>query len=473
VTASDDLIAKVTAVVHELDIPAAYVSSTWMRTFKYARADVVANQLGQVLGVAGNSTATGGALSGKTLSVSTSTSSSSLSSTTSSQTTANTSRASTLNLNAQGMNELQRMVNINNLSGSVAIVPFNDTNSVLVTCPPEDRALLNELFDQLDVMPKQVLVDALVVEAQLTKSDKLGFEWPSMATKFFGSNRSGGSGSTNFGYASDPTSNSTAAGLTYTLTAGQYSMFVQAINQDNNLHVVSHPSIFTTTNASGQITVGQSLPYETGSSTANADTTYTYGYMPIGLELTITPHVSADGYVTMDLTQTANELAGYDALLQNAPEVNERQATSTVSVKDGETVVLGGMIQDNLQDNTYKVPLLGDVPILGQLFKSNTKIDTKTELMIFLTPHVINGPGDANKLSKEAAGSLDMSHDMNPIQKKEVDSIEKSPIPGPIANVIIPRQTIEDLPPVVVPPATPTSPNIVPATTTTATTNNK
>jgi general secretion pathway protein D len=101
--------------------------------------------------------------------------------------------------------------------------------------------------------------------------------------------------------------------------------------------------------------------------------------------------------ISMNVTQTANELQGYTSF--NAPIVNQREATTTVSVKDGETIALGGIMRKSVTATTNKVPLLGDIPLLGQLFRSTSKADSKTELLVFLTPRIVKNPEDAKKIA--------------------------------------------------------------------------
>ncbi len=106
----------------------------------------------------------------------------------------------------------------------------------------------------------------------------------------------------------------------------------------------------------------------------------------------------------MDINQQANDLQGFTSF--NAPIINQRQADTTVSVKDGETIILGGIIRNTVSATTKKVPLLGDIPILGQLFKSTEKQNVKTELLVFLTPRVVRDPEEARKLREEQLKNL-------------------------------------------------------------------
>jgi Flp pilus assembly secretin CpaC len=148
------------------------------------------------------------------------------------------------------------------------------------------------------------------------------------------------------------------------------------------------------------------VPYETGSAVSNGTTQNSFDFLDVGLVLTVTPRITSSGYVTMDVSQTANSIA---AFLDNntEPEVNQREAETTVSVMDGRTVCLGGIIQDTINSTVDKVPLLGDIPLIGDLFKNTTKSDDKDELLVFLTPHVINNPENAETVRASNAANLD------------------------------------------------------------------
>jgi general secretion pathway protein D len=151
------------------------------------------------------------------------------------------------------------------------------------------------------------------------------------------------------------------------------------------------------------------LPYVTSSSvdTTTGAEVFNYDFLDVGIVLTVTPRITSNGYVTMDVSQTANDFVGYTSF--NAPITNLREAQTTVSVADGETVVLGGIINNQLSETINKIPLLGDIPILGNLFRSTSKTNNKTELLVFLTPHVVRSPDDAEKLRQATESHLGKS----------------------------------------------------------------
>jgi general secretion pathway protein D len=429
VTATLENLDHVATVLKQLDQPAIFQSTTWVYVFKNARADVVANLLNQSFGNKTTNGPVGGSLTGN-----------GLSQTTANQTSANNfgsaqptsqpnngqpfgdngnngnnnnnnngrsdySGYGSQSQNAQqtGLDSEGHVVNIRSLKGEVLMVPNIDTNSVIVVSPPQDRAVVEAILEQMDEIPKQVMIETLIVEANLDKNNQLGVEFS--AAKNF---RTGGVNATttasqNFGLQANTNE---PQGLRYTLSAGQYSVFLQAVQTDRRFNVLSTPRIFTTNNATAQINISQSVPYLSSSSTAAGTSLSNYSFINVGIILTVTPRITSNGYVTMDVTQTANDLVSTTTSTLSAPTVNQREAQTTVSVKDGETVVLGGIINDTFSKTVSKVPLLGDLPVIGYLFRSSNKTVTKTELLVFMTPHVVRAPEDARKLRHDTEAEL-------------------------------------------------------------------
>jgi general secretion pathway protein D len=169
--------------------------------------------------------------------------------------------------------------------------------------------------------------------------------------------------------------------------------------------VLSTPRIFTSNNTQAQINISQSIPFITNSrQDVNGGLTFNYSFTDVGVVLTVTPRITSNGYVTMDINQTANDLQGYTTF--NAPIINQREADTTVSVRNGETIILGGIIRNTVTANRNKVPLLGDIPLLGTLFQSNSKESKKTELIVLLTPRIVKDDKDARILKDDVVKSL-------------------------------------------------------------------
>ena len=264
----------------------------------------------------------------------------------------------------------------------------------IVVTSPENAALIRSLLNQLDKIPEQVMIETIIVEASLDSSSKLGFDWKFTQEKAFGNKGTTGTAEGNFGTAT------TGQGFRYTLSGGNLSAFLNALKTDTRFNVLSTPKIFTSNNTQAEINISQRVPFVVSQRTdANGNITYNYDFEDVGIVLTVTPRITAGGYVTMDVSQTANDLQGFTSF--NAPIVNQRQAQTTVAVKDGETIILGGIIRSTVSSTVKKIPLLGDIPLLGQIFRSTDKSNQKTELLVFLSPRVVRNPDDAKGMTDE------------------------------------------------------------------------
>jgi general secretion pathway protein D len=326
--------------------------------------------------------------------------------------------------NAQTARDAQgRIVNVQDLTGQVTTIPDPNTNSIIVVTTPQGADLIRGIIDQLDRIPEQVMIETMIVEASLDESTKLGFQWDYTQERAFNQRGVTGNAGTTF---PDP-ANSQQQGFRYTLTGGNLNVTLDALKTDDRFQILSTPRIFTSNNVEAQINISQSVPYVTNSrQDPNGGFIFNYAFEDVGIVLTVTPRITSNGYVTMQISQTANDLQGFTDF--NAPIINQRQADTQVSVKDGETIVLGGIIRNSVTTNTRKVPLLGDIPILGELFKSTTKDKSKTELIVFLTPRVVKDSDDARMLRERVQGQMSKG------QKKEIEKELGRQTPPPAKN---------------------------------------
>lgn len=320
----------------------------------------------------------------------------------------------------QGRDANGKIVNVRDLTGQVTAIPDTNTNSIIVVTTPENAELIRNIVDQLDKIPEQVMIETVIVEATLDSTTKLGIEWKFAQDKAFGNTGTTGSVNTDFGQQTSPL----PQGFRYTLTGGNFTAFMNAFQNDTRFQVLSTPRIFTSNNVQAEINISQSVPYVLNSrQDVNGNFTFNYAFQDVGIVLTVTPRITSNGYVTMAVTQTANDLQGYTDF--NAPIINQRQADTTVSVRDGETIVLGGIIRSTVNATTKKVPLLGDLPVLGNLFKSTSRQKQKTELLVFLTPRIVRDPDEARKLREDSEKQL------SPDNRKNLENVLKPAAPLP------------------------------------------
>lgn len=300
---------------------------------------------------------------------------------------------------ARGRDAQGRLVNTQDLTNQVTVIPDPNTNSIIVVTQPENAEIIRQILGQLDKIPEQVMIETIIVEASLDSSSKLGVEWKLAQGKAFGNKGTAGVLEQTFGLGSAGT------GFKYTLAGGNLTAFMNALQTDSKFQVLSTPRIFTSNNVEAEINISQRVPFVVSQrEDANGNLTFNYDFEDVGIVLNVTPRITANGYVTMDVSQTANDLQGFTSF--NAPIVNQRQATTTVAVRDGETIILGGIIRSTVTATQRKIPLLGDIPILGNLFKTTDRTNQKTELLVLLTPRVVRNPEEAKKLLEEQQNQL-------------------------------------------------------------------
>ncbi|OGF56262.1 MAG: hypothetical protein A2452_13130 [Candidatus Firestonebacteria bacterium RIFOXYC2_FULL_39_67] len=287
---------------------------------------------------------------------------------------------------------------------NITIVAETKSNSVVAVAAPQTLALIKSTIEQLDQMQRQVLVEVLVVDVTLNSEFQLGVEFNiDSAPLDFGGRRldnSSGVLNSNLGLAGKtPTFN-------YTLLQGNTKLFLHNLMSQTKVDVKAAPRILTLDNQKAVVNVGQQVPNLTGSqTTSSGQVIYTYNYNTVGTILTVTPHINSDDFITMDISQVVSKIT--QTTFFGAPVVDNRQASTSVRVKDGETMILGGIITESVSTTENKIPILGDIPLLGLLFKYQDQIKEKTELMLFLTPHIIDNSKEADNAVKRMNKKLE------------------------------------------------------------------
>jgi general secretion pathway protein D len=257
-----------------------------------------------------------------------------------------------------------------------------------------------------------VLIKVLIAEVTHENTDDLSFDFSFMNQRAGTTQLQNGhtvpNGLTG-GSAFVPTASQTG-GLTVSLVENNVQATLQALQVANKLDVLSRPYILATDNQLAEIVVGSEVPFVTDSNVTSLGTIVnTVQYRQIGIILDVTPHINPDGLVIMDVqpeisSQTSQFVQVTNGV--NAQVYNIRSASTRVGVKDGNTVVIGGMMEDRKIANVQKVPLLGDIPLIGLLFQ-NTHVDkSKTELLIFMTPHVAQMPDLLKSMSQDEVKGL-------------------------------------------------------------------
>ncbi len=320
------------------------------------------------------------------------------------------------------------------LSKNIQIIADKATNTLVITAARDDYRVLEEVIKSLDVPRAMVYLEALIMEVSVNKSFKLGVEWRGMAKTASSTGVFAGSGGLSSqtspgGYSilTDPTYDSTTGTATASFPSG-FSLGVvssgitiggvtfpsigaalQAIQQDQDIHILSTPQILTMDNEDAEIRVGSNIPYITRQDTSSSTVAYsTYEYKDVGVTLKVTPHINEDGFVRMkigqEVTSLVSQTSGTSSVL--APTTLKRAANTTVIVKDNTTVVIGGIIGDSSTNTNYGVPLLSKIPLLGYLFKSKSNVREQTNLFVFLTPRIVRTHKEAEAIHQEKRNQI-------------------------------------------------------------------
>ena len=281
------------------------------------------------------------------------------------------------------------------LDNDVRIVSDDYNNSLLVYATPYEYQKVERILTKLDVVATQVLIEASIVEVTLTDDLQYGLEWA------FDNNLGGGDsgrGLLDVGGNLEP-----QAGFSYTITnsAGTTKAVLNALAQDSLLNVISTPSVMVLDNHTATINVGDQQPIQSQSTVTNGGNVQnSITYKDTGVQLTVTPSVNDGGLVTLDIEQSVTDVGPVDSATKQR-SFNQRAVKSRVAIRSGESVVLGGMIRDNETEGQSGVPVLKDIPLVGALFSTTTKASTRTELLIFITPRVMESDQDLRDLNVE------------------------------------------------------------------------
>jgi general secretion pathway protein D len=283
----------------------------------------------------------------------------------------------------------------------------------------------------LDITRSMVYLEGLIMEVNADKSFNVGVEWSMLkdvniqpVTDLGGQSvgLAGFTGSSIIPQVSSTGAISMPSGFSLgVIGAGikiggllfpNIGAVLNAYQNDTDVRILSTPQLLTLDNEDAEITVGENIPYvsrqDSGVVGVTGTTNYSsYDYKDVGVTLKVTPQINKDGFIRMKIDQSVTKIVNQSASVDAAgsqvltPTTLKRTAKTTVVVKSGETVVIGGMIQDDSSKGTGKVPLLGDIPLLGWLFKTRSTTNTRTNLFVFITPRIIQNPEDASKIQEE------------------------------------------------------------------------
>jgi general secretion pathway protein D len=285
------------------------------------------------------------------------------------------------------------------VTGRVDVQADEDTNTVIIRTSPRNMDAIRQIMAELDRFRPQVLIRVLITEVTLDKATEFGVEGTyRQANRSVKGDKIVETLATNFALG--------AGGFTYLLQADQFEANLRLFAREGRLRVLATPRILVLDNQEASITVGKLVPFiQSSRQTPEGSILNTIQYQDIGILLRVTPHINPDGLVTMVIHPEVSEVASASesVLISEgvlAPTFNKNAADTSVAVRHGQTIVLGGLIREFDDHAEEKIPVLGDVPILGGLFSSTTKRKVRRELMIFITPHVVYNQAELEELTE-------------------------------------------------------------------------
>ena len=298
--------------------------------------------------------------------------------------------------------------------GQTKIIADERSNSLLIYATPEDMKTIKEIVQKLDVLLAQVLIESVIMEVDLNKTRAYGI---SVAQNQINAGSANGGpistiGAVNNGtpfYGSGSTNtwpgnftSSALSGLSYFGNIGpNWEVALNAVANDSSVHIIQRPRIQTSQAKEAQFFVGESVPYVTSvyyNSGFGGGPSSSYNQLQVGISLDVTPFINPDGLVVLDINQQINDISGYQPItgVGNVPTTDNRTFTSEVAVKDRDTIILGGFTDTEADKSSTGVPILQDIPIIGNLFKSPSSTKTRDELLVLMRPTVLKSPEDAS-----------------------------------------------------------------------------
>ncbi|MFW6323904.1 MAG: type II secretion system secretin GspD [Desulfovibrionales bacterium] len=318
------------------------------------------------------------------------------------------------------------------VSQNVNIVADNPTNSIVITADPEEYAVLEPIINNLDAPRKQVFIEAAIMEVSDSQIVSFGVNWNvadqrddflafDQDTVFFGGSNPGGFPDLTSDDTLMPPSGLSLGMLSFPFELNGVDVFnlaalINLAKSDTDFNVISYPQIMTLENEEASIVVADNLPFTTQTDVgAEVDSRFIQSieYRDVGVTLQVTPQINDQGAVRMEIYQEVSRVvsqvvsSGADDIVAIAPTTRKRTAETTVEIRDGSTIVIAGLLENNKEKTNQGIPGLSDIPALGWLFKSKTNRQDRTNLLVFITPHIILNPTDAEEIYHEKARQLE------------------------------------------------------------------
>ncbi len=279
--------------------------------------------------------------------------------------------------------------------GKIRIIADEQNNALVVLATTAEYRMIEATLKRLDLTPLQVLIEVTIAEVTLNDELRYGLQW------FFQK----GNNNLSFSTLATGAVSSAFPGFSYVFTPNNAQVVLNALTEITDLRVISSPQLMVLDNQTARLQVGDQVPIATQSAVSVSDPSApivnSIEFKDTGVILTVTPRVNAGGLVTMEVLQEVSDVISTTTSDLNSPTIQQRSIESTVAVQSGDTVALGGLIQDRDEESQSGLPLLSEIPILGNLFKSTNNAKRRTELLVLITPRVVRDRREAREVTDE------------------------------------------------------------------------
>ena len=302
-------------------------------------------------------------------------------------------------------------------NNSIEIIADDVHNALVVLATPQEYKMVESAIQKLDIVPLQVLIEASIIEVTLKDNLAYGVEW--FFKNSVNSKNKKGIGTLDLGAAGL----TPLTGFSYTIVdnAAQVRVALNALAEESEVNVLSSPSLMVLDNKTAKINVGDEIPVPTRQSVStvdpNAPTVNEIQFRQTGVTLTVTPRVNSGGLVTMEIKQEVSNAVSTTSSNIDAPTIQQRQIESVVAINSGDTIILGGLIQETKTNGESGVPGLRKIPLIGNLFKQSNDEKRRTELLVLITPRVTGSREEANQVTDEFKRRL---RGLTPMKIKEL-----------------------------------------------------
>jgi len=296
----------------------------------------------------------------------------------------------------------------NNLEGEITIIPDTDTNSLIIRTAPKNYSAILALIKKLDLQPQQVLIEVLIVDVTLDEKLDTGLSVSYQSTKD-GKTVQGGSTASTIGSAlGSVTANALTGGSFIITDPGKLVAQLQLFASDSKADVLANPILVTSDNKAASISITDEIPIESGNSQvttgASPIVTSNIEFKSVGIKLDIVPKINSDNFVNLKINQEISSLGTVIDLAtagRSSPSFSKRVVNTEVVLKDQQILIMGGLMRTTKNTSNSGIPYLKDIPLFGRLFGTNSDSTKKTELMLFITPHIISNTEDSEFVTKQ------------------------------------------------------------------------